>query len=209
MIDNWPALIQLHADHAHWLIFFGALLAGLNIPVSIDLLMILGATLAATVIPSHLPHLFLAIFLGCLLSAWISYWFGRLLLPHLAKWPFFAKLVQGKRMARVKNFYEKRGFLALLFGRFVPFGVRNLLFMSKGLSKTSFFKFALRDSFACFFWSLSCFSLYYTLGKNFDRLVHGVKLANILIFFAFGVTVIGIIWYKKRKNTKEENVQSI
>jgi len=205
-MENWLHFFQSHAHHAHWAIFAGALLAGLNIPISIDLLMILSATLASTIIPSHLPHLYGAIFFGCLFSAWLSFWFGRKFGPLIQKWPFFAKLVSPKKMNRVKSFYERKGAFAFVFGRFIPFGVRNLLFMSSGMSRISFSKFILWDACACFVWSGICFSLYYALGKNFDRLVSGVKWVNLLVFIAFGVTVIGTIWYKKKKYTREGNV---
>lgn len=61
---NFIELIQEHAHHAHWFVFGGALLAGLNFPMSIDLLMIASAIIAATMIPEHTVHLFLAIWLG-------------------------------------------------------------------------------------------------------------------------------------------------
>lgn len=106
----------------------------------------------------------------------------------------------------MKRFYSQRGPFALIIGRFIPFGVRNALYMSSGMSRHSFLKFALWDGLACFIWALASFSLYYTLGKNIDALYGSVKWVNLIIFVAFSVTVIGIIWYKKRKKAKEENV---
>jgi len=201
-MENWTTFIQNQAPHAHWYIFGGTLLAGMNIPISIDLLMIISATLAATVIPFHIIHLFLAIYLGCIISAWISYWIGRKLGPSLQKLPLFTKIFSDKRMNRMKRFHEKRGHFALILGRFIPFGVRNCLFMSSGMSRLSFAKFALWDAVACTLWSICSFSLYFFLGKNIDALYSHVKLINLCIFIAFSVTVIGIIWYKKRKNEK-------
>lgn len=205
-MENWLDFIQRHAPYAHWYIFGAALLAGLNIPISIDLLMIMSATLAAAIIPAHLPHLFLGIYLGCLFSAWIAYWIGRKLAPQLLKWPFMSKMLNPKRMDKVKKFYEKRGGSALILGRFIPFGVRNILFMSSGMSLMPFPKFILWDAVACFLWSVTCFSIYYALGKNMQVLYSQVKWINLCIFLAFGVTVIGIFWYKKKKKAKRENV---
>lgn len=205
-MENWLLFFQSHADKAHWAIFVGALLAGFNIPISIDLLMVASAVLAATIIPSHLFHLYGAIFLGCLFSAWISFWVGRKCFPLLQKWRFFMKVVSEKRMARVKGFYEKWGIVSFLLGRFIPFGVRNLLFMSSGMSRLSFPKFMLWDACACLVWSSLCFSIYYTLGRHLDQLLVGLKWAHLLLFVAFGVTVIGIIWYKKHKNARGGNV---
>ena len=205
-MENWLSIIHEHASHSHWFIFGGALLAGLNVPISIDLLMIISATLAATVAPHMVVHLFLAIFLGCLFSAWISYWVGRLLGPKLVTWPLFSKIFSPKVLKKVKDFNKKRGHFALILGRFIPFGVRNCLYMSNGMSRVPFYKFALWEGLACSLWSIGTFSLYYALGKNIDRLYSQVKFVNLLIFAAFSVTVIGIIWYKKKKRSKEGNV---
>ena len=113
--------IHSHAEYAHWILFGGALLAGMNIPISIDLLMILAATLAATIIPANILKLFLALFFGCLFSAWIAYWIGRKLGPRLHKLPLFSKMLSEKRMKKIKLFYDNRGPMAYILGRFIPF----------------------------------------------------------------------------------------
>lgn len=198
--------IQEHAQHAHFALFGLALLAGMSFPISIDLLMIIGGTLAATVIPDHFYHLFFSLFIGCVLAAWIAYTLGRFVGRQLLTTRFFSKLFSPKRLNKMKRFYTKRGLFALVIGRFIPFGVRNALYMSCGMSRLRFWKFALWDTLACFLWSVVAFGLSYTLGKNIDVLYGRLKWINLAIFGAFSVTVIGIIWYKKRKKAKEENV---
>ncbi len=176
------------------------------VPISIDLLMIVAGTLAASADTANMYHLFFAMLVGCTVSAWIAYWIGRKLGSQLLKNSYFSKMLSEKRMAKVESFFQKRGLSALLIGRFIPFGVRNCLYMTVGMSKMSFPKFALCDGLACSLWAALSFSLYYTLGKNIDTIYSQVKFANLLIFIAFSVTVIGSIWYKKRKKAKEENV---
>ena len=102
----------------------------------------------------------------------------------------------------MQKFYAKRGPFALILGRFIPFGVRNCLFMSSGMSKMPFSKFALWDGIAVTLWSSLSFLLYYFLGKNIEVLYTQVKWVNLLIFLAFGVTVIGLIWYKKKEKVR-------
>lgn len=203
---NWIEFITAHASSAHWILLVGALLAGMNIPISIDLLMIIGATLAATIIPEHLIQLYFFLLIGCAISAWIAYWLGRIIGRKLLSIPFFSKFISPRRMAKVKTFYKKRGALALLIGRFIPFGVRNCLYMTCGMSRMPFMKFVLCDGIAVTLWSSLSFFLYYFLGKNIESLYSHVKWTNFFIFVAFSVTVIGIIWYKKKKKVKEENV---
>lgn len=205
-MESWLSLIKDNAHNAHFWIFASALLAGINVPISIDLLMILSAILAANFVPHHFLHLYGAIIFGCLFSAWISYWFGRIFGQKLLRLKFFIKFFPPKRMKKVKEFYTKRGPLALILGRFIPFGIRNCLFMSCGISQMPFSKFALYEGIACLLWGNLCFFCYYTLGKNIEVLYNRVKILNLFIFLAFSVTVISIVWYNKRKNTKEGNV---
>ncbi len=198
--------ITEHAQHAHWFIFAAILLAGFNIPISADVLIVGAAVLAATLIPQHFWHLYLAIFLGCYFSAWIAYWFGRLVGTKLCRFGWFQRFFPAERIEKIQKFYQRHGFWTLILGRFIPFGVRNCIFMSSGISKVPFFRFALQDLPACLIWTSLSFYLFYSLGKNFHTLLAHLKIVNVIIFLAFGVTVITLLWYKRRKKTAVENL---
>lgn len=192
-----------YAPHAHYIIFFLILLAGLNLPISLDALTITAAILAATVVPQNTYKLFLSIWLGATLSACISYWFGRIVGNRLIHIPFFRRLLPQKQIAKMHRFYEKRGRWALVIGRFIPFGIRNALFMTAGISKFSFKTFVTTDFFACFFWAAICFPIYYSIGQNYDFIHSHLKVANGIIGTIF---LIGLIAYlmdrRKKKKTK-------
>jgi membrane protein DedA with SNARE-associated domain len=187
-----------HAHQAHWLIFSALMLAGLNIPISEDLMIIISAALAATVVPEHTAILFLFVFLGCYISDWVCYWIGRRLGPKLWNFRWFAKTVDKKRIDSIHNYYEKYGFWTLVIGRFIPFGVRNCLFLSAGIGKMHFGKFLLADGIACILSNTALFTLAFFAGKNYEALLHFVKTFNIFLFAFFLVSIIGLIWYKKR-----------
>lgn len=196
------ALIEFVTQHvtlAPWFIFGAILLAGFNIPISVDLLVIISAILAATVAKEQVLLFYFTFFFGCLFSAWIAYWVGRLLGKKLIHVRWFKKLLSPEKIEKVRVFYEKRGLLTLLIGRFIPFGVRNVIFMSSGISKIPFKRFALYDLLACFVWSSTLFSLFYYASQNYQTLYGYMKTFNILIFSLFAVAVIGFIWYKRRK----------
>jgi membrane-associated protein len=200
-MDSFINWISQHAHQAHWFIFAAVLLAGFNIPISVDILIIASAVLAATIVPEHTLHLYLAIFSGCYLSAGIAYWIGRLAGKKLLRFGWFRKILPQERLEKTQKFYEKYGLLTLLLGRFIPFGIRNCIFMSSGISRLSFGKFALWDLLACFVWSSLSFYLFYTLGQNYHFLYDHLKIFNLIVFGIFGVTLIGFIWYKRRKKT--------
>lgn len=201
-MDSAIDFIIQNAHLAHWFVFAAILLAGMNIPISIDLVVIVSAVLAANVIPEKRPQLFVSVLLGCWFSAWIAYWIGRLVGPKLTEIRWFSKLLSKKRLKKVKNFYDKYGFWSLMIGRFIPFGVRNCIFMSSGMSKMHFGKFLARDAAACLVWCSASFTAFYLLGQNYQVLYSHVKIFNILIFSAFSVTVIALIWYKKIKKAR-------
>lgn len=203
-MDTLIEFILQHAHHAHWYIFTGIVLAGINFPFSVDLLMMFGATLAATIVPDKLTHLYLSVFIGCLISAWLSYWFGRAVGPKMMQWRFFNKLLGPEKLEKIKKFYAKYGLWTLIVGRFIPFGVRNCIFMTTGMSHCSFRQFALRDSVACLIWTASCFPVYYLLGKNVEVLYNHVKTLNLVVLPIGAVALLGIIWYKKRKRSNNK-----
>jgi membrane-associated protein len=201
-METIMTFITEHAHHAHWFVFFAIILAGLNIPISIDLILLMSAFLAAVIIPEHTVYLFLSCILGCWFSACAAYWVGRLLGPQLCKIRFFARLINVERLGKMKAFYTKYGMRTLIVGRFIPFGVRNCIFMSSGMSKMHFGKFILIDAIACSLWCSIAFSIFYFLGQNYQVIWHYLKTFNLLVFGAFSVTVIVFLWYKSRKKTK-------
>jgi membrane-associated protein len=202
------ALIEIvtrHAPNAHWYVFVAIILAGFNIPISADVLILLSAFIAATIVPEHTWHLFFAVLFGCYFSAMCAYWVGRLGGSQLQRWRFFATLFHPGRVAKIRNFYDKYGFRTLILGRFIPFGIRNCIFMTAGMSKMQFHQFILRDALACSIWCGVTFYLFYTLGQNYQVVWQYLKTFNLVIFTAFSVTVIAFVWYNNRKKMRSTN----
>lgn len=198
-MDSIIQFIFEHAQYAHWIVFGALMLAGLNIPISEDLMIIFSAVLAATVIPENTYKLFAGVFLGCYISDWVCYWIGRHFGPKLWNIKWFARTFDQKKIDTVHQYYAKYGFLTLLVGRFIPFGVRNGLFLTAGLGKMPFGKFLLSDGIACLLSNTLLFSLAYTVGKNYEALLSSLKMLNIFLFTAFVVAIIAFVWYKHKK----------
>ncbi len=204
-MDYLLELITRHAHHAHWYIFGAIILAGFNVPLSADLLILLSAFIAATILPEHTWHLLISVILGCYLSAWCAYWTGRLFGAKLSRFKWFGSTFNINRMKKIRNFYEKYGFLTLLIGRFIPFGVRNCIFMSSGMSRFNFFRFIFMDAFACLLWSGLYFYLFYNFSQFYTVISQHFKTANFFVLIVFGVTVIAGIWYKQWRRIQKTN----
>jgi len=207
-MEQLSQMITNHAHHAHWYIFGAIILAGFNIPFSTDVMILIAAILAATIVPEHTWLLYFSILVGCYLSAMCAYWLGRIIGSAFCKKKFFSKWLSPQRLLKIKQFYNKYGLWTLVLGRFIPFGVRNCIFMSSGMSKMPFGKFILMDALACTVWCSTCFYLFFTLSQNYELIWHYLKTFNLLIFAAFSVTVISIIWYKSRKKTRSRNLST-
>ena len=187
--------IQAHVHQAPYLIFGLLLLAGFNIPVSEDGMIFISAILAVKN-PEYLYPLFFAVYSGAFFSDLICYSLGRFLGPQLWKSQWFSKMVSREKVDKLSTFYEKYGIFTLIVGRFIPFGVRNGLFLTAGLGKMNFLKFALSDLFAATISVTSFFYLYYTFGES---VILYVKKGNIVLFSIAILVVSILIWRKKKK----------
>ena len=187
-------IIQANIHYAHFIIFGTLLLAGLNIPVSEDVMLFISAILASNN-PDYLPHLFIGVYLGAYFSDLICYSLGRFFGTKLFEIRFFAKMVSAERITKISTYYQKYGVITLILGRFIPFGVRNALFLTAGLGKMNFIKFALSDLLACTISSIVFFSLYYYYGES---IIDYIKQGNIVIF-ALAFILLSIFWYRKKR----------
>lgn len=200
-MESWLVFFTEHASYAHWVIFGALILAGFNVPVSEDLMLILAGVLASTVVPENTWYLFAAAFLGCYLSDWIAYGLGWHFGPRLLRMRWFASKFPPSKLEKIARFFEKYGFWTLLVGRFIPFGVRNCLFITAGIGKMPRWKFGISDGTACLISNATLFTLAYLGGKNLDFLLAHLKTLNIIIFLAFVVTCL-VFLLQRRKRQK-------
>jgi membrane protein DedA with SNARE-associated domain len=193
-----------NAEIAHYIIFGSLILAGLNIPISEDLMIIISAIIASTVIPKNTFLLFGAVFLGAYLSDWMVYWIGRTIGIKLWKFKWFKKTANKRKLSKIKLFYKKYGVYTLLIGRFIPFGVRNCLFITAGMSRMSFIKFIISDGIACLISNFVLFYIAFTASKNYDTIFRILKKANLIIFSCFIATLIIFVCYYRNKKKKKK-----
>ena len=156
-------------DYTALFIFIALIMAGFNVPISEDIIILTAGVLAATKMPEKTVEIWLAIFLGAYLSDWIPYWTGRLFGPKIKTIKLISRLVTEERLQKMHAFYEKWGFFALLVGRFIPFGGRNCLFITVGMGNMPFNRFAIIDAFAAFFSTTCGFLIVYNLSEYFSK----------------------------------------
>jgi membrane-associated protein len=193
-VEEALAYINTHAAQAPYIIFGLLVLAGFNIPVSEDIMLFTSALLAAKN-PDLLYPLFFGVYAGAYVSDVICYGFmGRFLGEKIFKIKMFKSMAPPEKIEKVTQFYEKYGIITLILGRFIPFGVRNALFLTAGLGKMNAVKFLISDLIAC---TISCVTFFYLYFKFGESVIEYVKRFNIVIF-CFAV-VVGLFFFIKKK----------
>ena len=191
------------APQVHFIAFGLLLLAGMNFPVSEDIVIIISASIAATVIPENRYCIFIGCFAGAYLSDLVAYSIGRFGLSRLSTTVFFKRFFKEDKILRIEEYFERYGVKTLFFGRFIPFGVRNILFMTSGIIKLNIVRFMLVDVLALSITSFTLFFLGYTLGNNYMKIFPYLKMYKYIIFAVFFAILLTVI-LKKRYSDKKE-----
>ncbi|MCP4129821.1 MAG: DedA family protein [bacterium] len=193
--------------HVHFISFGLLLLAGFNFPVSEDLVFIVTASIAATLPEVYPPFAFAGCFLGAFGSDIISYHLGKyagnrvLRSEKEFKLRFLNKQFSPEKIKKMEGYFERYGSKTLFFGRFIPFGVRNMLFMTSGFIKMELPKFMIIDFLALCVTS----AILFTLGYHFEYKVILPYLDQYkYIIFGLFIAFIVIVLIRKRLKKKTE-----
>ncbi|MDR1638016.1 MAG: phosphatidylserine decarboxylase [Treponema sp.] len=154
------------------------LLAGFSLPFSEDLIIIMGALLCQED-PALLVPTLAAIYAGVIASDFIAYRIGIMAGKGSMRNKLFAALFEEKKLNRMHKLMEKYGIFTFIVCRFIPFGVRNTLFMASGFFRLRPRVFALFDIPSAAISVSTLFFLAYNLG---DDVKHPVKVAGLILF---------------------------
>jgi membrane protein DedA with SNARE-associated domain len=182
-----------HIDVAPYIICGLLLLAGFSLPISEDAMILLSVVLGFRH-PEARISLYIFLFLGIYLSDLIAYWVGRILGVKLWNYQFFNKMLSRSKIDSIQHYYNKHGMFTLIVGRFIPFGVRNALFISAGISKMNFMKFAFFDFLAAVISTTTFVTIYTVFGK---QAMAQIGEANKIIISIFIVVVLVFLFRKK------------
>lgn len=172
--------------------FILLLFAGFNVPVSEDAVIIISAGVVAADRSLLIPN-WIALYCGIFLSDIISYFFGRLVSKGMFQFKAIRKKLTPRRLHFVSKTLDDYGFRTFIVCRFIPFGVRNTLFMGSGFVRLPFKKFVLYDSIAAV---ISCSTLYYLMifmgakASLFYKVLGVCLFVALVAFFAFLIVTV-------------------
>lgn len=183
-----------NAEHAHYIFFALLFLAGLNVPISEDLLLLTAGAIVSRCMPDNYLHLYTWMFFGCWISGWEAYWIGRYFGPKLYKFAWFNKAVTPERIAKLHHYYEKFGVFTFIVGRFIPGGVRNALFITSGMGKMPFLTFIARDFVASLISTTVVFYIGYSFGEHYELISEYFIRYNRIVLIAMLALIAGAFW---------------
>ena len=200
MPDIFALLLQYYTYYP-LVAFIGLLLAACNIPISEDLVIITGALLSHGK-SSNMIHILIALYFGVIIGDFFVYWVGTKVRKGASKIKFFVDVVPKKHLEKMHYYLDKYGIFTFIVCRFIPFGVRNVLFFTSGFFNLRLKVFALYDIIAAMISINTLFFLTYNFGEEAQR---PIKIAGIVLFFLLVSGVISliirlIVMLRKRRN---------
>jgi len=183
--------------------FIALMLAGLNVPISEDLIIITGALICQEKPPMLVP-VFAATYAGVVISDYFPYILGIYMRKGTIKAKFLTQLFSPRKIVRIHRYLDKYGIFTFIVGRFVPFGVRNTLFITSGLIGLRLRRFALYDTIAATISVSTLFFLAYHFGDAVEKPFQAVGIVLFILVLSMIILLMGGIVRKIRKRREQE-----
>lgn len=172
-----------------------------------DLSCIVGGILAAAGTVS-LPAAIVGCFIGIFISDVLLYWLGRIIGEPVFKIGFVARAAEGGTFLRMKDRYDGSVFKIVVMTRFIP-GSRVIAYVTAGVLKVKFPRFALSLAFAAAVWTPILVGIAYFTGRpliTWWKQSGWVVLPLVLLglfFIYIGITVlVKSLTYRGRRSLR-------
>ncbi|MDA3900567.1 MAG: DedA family protein [Spirochaetes bacterium] len=192
IIDYIFIFFSHYSHFLPWISFGVLLLAGFNLPISEDLILILSGAISAIYAPELEYFIFIGCFAGAFISDIMSYFIGKYFIHRIVNSSVLSHIFHPERIDKINGYFRKYGEKVIFFGRFIPFGVRNLVFMTSGLTRVPLKHFLIIDLLALSITSTVLFKLGVMFGEDYASLFRSLNKYK-LIFAVIAVAIITII----------------
>jgi membrane protein DedA with SNARE-associated domain len=177
--------------------------AGLGLPISEDLVLLLGGGLAAQGVTTYWPTL-VAGYAGVILGDVLIYNWGQRLGPRAYDHKLVRRVFSREREKKLYDHFGRHGFWTVVVGRHTP-GLRAPIFFLAGASDVRFWKFLVADMMSAAVTVPIVVTLGYYFGEHLDELrslIHRVQWAVA----AAVVVIVVALWvrHRRRKRRLEE-----
>jgi membrane protein DedA with SNARE-associated domain len=121
--------------------------------------------------------------------------FGPVLLRH-------RPLVGRPGVDKARGFVERRGSLAVFFGRFTAV-FRALVPGIAGISQLSYPRFAVANAAGGLIWGVAFTLAGYAVGRSYDRVLNDASTASTVIIAAAAAAVVGFVVWRRVRERRE------
>jgi len=197
---SFELFLSLFIQYGYWIVFAGILLDNAGLPLPGELLLLTFGALART---GHvdLSLGILAATTAAMSGDSVGYWLGRLGGERLLHTYCRVTLGSGKCLQRAVAFYQLRGPVAVVFGRFVM-GVRAFLFPLAGSARMPYPYFLLFDSVGALAWAALFTLAGYSVGWQVEGMHHQYRAASRILAggLAAGLAVYLLLKLYRRRH---------
>lgn len=178
-------LLSLFVQYGYWIVFVGILLDNAGVPIPGELFLLILGTVARTG-DLDLRLGVLVAWAAAMSGDSVAYWLGRLGGERLLHTYCRVTLGSGKCVQKAVAFYQVRGKVAVVFGRFV-IGVRAFLFPLAGSARMPYAQFLFFDSLGALIWSGLFILAGYSVGWQVERAHDGYRAGSAILAAVLGV----------------------
>jgi membrane protein DedA with SNARE-associated domain len=173
--------------------------AGLGVPISEDLVLLLGGAIATQGVTGYWPTL-VAGYTGVILGDILIYNWGQRLGPRAYDHKLVRRVLSREREQRLCAHFARHGFWTVVVGRHTP-GLRAPIFFLSGASGVRFWKFLVADLLSAAVTVPIVVTLGYYFGEHLDeirRLIHRVQWG----IGAAAILVVVALWVRHRRRKR-------
>jgi membrane protein DedA with SNARE-associated domain len=190
------ALAQFLHDFTYPAVVLILSAAGLGVPISEDLTLLLAGALAARGITSFWPTLAAGYFGVILGDALIHAW-GKRLGPAAYSTKRVQKALSLERQAKLRHHYAKHGFWTVVVGRHTPI-LRAPIFFLAGASGVPRLKFIIADAVSAAVTVPIVTALGFYFGEHLDDVRHKIHQVQWVLGGAVVLALLGFWFFRRR-----------
>jgi membrane protein DedA with SNARE-associated domain len=194
-------------SHAIYAIILLGVLEAMCIPISSELVFLLGGAIASGGVAGAHQHPSLAavIILGTLaemVGSYIAYYVGRVGgHPLVRRWGRYVLITEGD-VGRAERFLAGRGAWALPVARMLPF-VRAFASIVAGLVDIPPVRFGVLNFIGTLVYVVVLSSIGYSLGSEWSKINHGLSVATYIVVAVVVVVLIALVIHRVREFRRE------
>ena len=175
--------------------------AGLGVPISEDLTLLLAGALAAHGLTLYWPTLAAGYF-GVLIGDGLIHQWGRRMGPRAYAAPLVQKALSPARQEKLRAHFQRHAFLTIVVGRHTPF-LRAPVFFLAGASGVGLGKFVLADAISAGITVPAVVTLGFYFGNHLDVVRGHIHEAQLVLGALIACGALVWLWRRRKRSLQD------